>query len=357
MSRELTIIVPPGKVRGRLDIFLTHHVENATRSKVQKAIEGGYVLVDGKKVKPSHKVSPGETIHVVIPKPPPQEVVPENIPLDIIHEDDVLLVVNKPAGMVTHPAYGNYTGTLVNALLYHCNGHLSKIQQSINPLLPAPARPMTGWRTTVQRPSLVRSVGQQSNSFTRPGIVHRLDKDTSGLMVIAKDDATHAKLARQFSQRTIEREYWALVWGLFKKPKGVIEASLGRSKSDRKKITVTSGGKQAMTEYEVLERFEYLSLVRLKLLTGRTHQIRVHLHHIGHPVFGDPTYGGRRIVFQPHGSGAKLKQQVQKLLDMIDRQALHAKTLGFVHPLSEKFMKFDSELPADFRAVLGAVKK
>lgn len=321
MSRELDIVVPPGKVRERLDLFLTHHVENATRSKVQKAIEEGHVLVDGKQVKPSHKVSPGEKVHVLIPKPPPQEVIPENIPLDIIYEDDSLLVVNKPAGMVTHPAYGNYSGTLVNALLHHSKS-LSSVDTAV-----------------------------------RPGIVHRLDKDTSGLMVVAKDDPTHAKLAKQFSQRTIEREYWALVWGQFKKPKGTVEASLGRSKSDRKKIAVTAGGKHAMTEYEVLKKFEFLSLVRLKLLTGRTHQIRVHLHHIGHPVFGDPTYGGRRIAYQPSGSGTTLKQRVENLLGMIGRQALHAKTLGFVHPASGKFMRFDSDLPADFQAVLAEVEK
>lgn len=322
VSRELTIVVPPGKARERLDVFLTHHVENATRSKVQQAIEDGYVSVDGKRVKPSHRVSPGEKIHVVIPKPLPQEVVPENIPLTILYEDDFLLVVDKPAGMVTHPAYGNYTGTLVNALLHHCNGRLSRIGE---------------------------------RDFTRPGIVHRLDKDTSGLMVIAKDDVTHAKLAKQFSQRTIERAYWAIVWGVLKKPIGMIEASLGRSKSDRKKVAVTLEGKHAATHYEVLKTFEFLSLVQLKLLTGRTHQIRVHLHHIGHPVFGDPTYGGRRIVYQPSGSGTTFKQRVQHLLSLITRQALHAKTLGFVHPKTNKKMTFDSDLPPDMQAVLDQI--
>ena len=321
MSRELDIVVPPGKVRERLDVFLTRHVENATRSKVQKAIGGGNVLVDGKQVKPSHKVSPGEVVHVTISKSPPPDVIPENIPLDIVYEDEYLLVVNKPAGMVTHPAYGNYSGTLVNALLHYSNA-LSRV-----------------------------------NTVIRPGIVHRLDKDTSGLMVIAKDDVTHAKLAKQFSQRTIEREYWALVWGLFKKSKGVIEASLGRSKSDRKKIAVTAEGKHAVTEYEVMKAFEFLSLVRLKLLTGRTHQIRVHLHHIGHPVLGDPTYGGRRIVYEPPRSDVRIKQQVQELLGMTDRQALHAKTLGFIHPSTGKFMKFDSALPEDFQAVIKGIEK
>lgn len=322
MPREYDIVVPPGKERERLDRFLMHHVENVTRSKVQQAIEDGYVLVDGKRVKPSHKVSPGEKVHVIIPKPPPQQVAPENIPLTILYEDDFLLVINKPAGMVTHPAYGNYTGTLVNALLYHCNGHLSRVSD---------------------------------RNFTRPGIVHRLDKDTSGLMVIAKDDNTHAKLAKQFSQRSIDRVYWALVWGMFKKPIGVIEASLGRSKSDRKKIAVTAEGRHAATHYEVLKKFEFLSLVQMRLLTGRTHQIRVHLHHIGHPVFGDPTYGGRRVVYQPAGSGTSFKQRVQHLLSLINRQALHARTLGFVHPKTNAPMTFDSELPPDIKAVLNEI--
>ncbi len=326
MSREFEIIVPPGKGRERLDVFLTHHVQNATRSKVQQAIQEGLVLLDGKVTRASHKVSPGEVIRVTILKPEAPEVVPEDIPLDILYQDEALLVVNKPAGMVTHPAYGNYRGTLVNALSFHCKNQLSGVKQSLGDSIVA-----------------------------RPGIVHRLDKDTSGLMVIAKDDSTHAKLAKQFSGRTIVREYWALVWGRFDKPRGVIEAALGRNKSDRKKIAVTAGGKHAVTEYEVLKVFEFLSLVRLKLLTGRTHQIRVHLHHIGHPVFGDPTYGGRRIAWG--GLDRRKKERVHDLLKLISRQTLHAKTIGFVHPTTNQHLHFESELPDDFRAVLTAVQK
>lgn len=318
MPTEVEIIVPSGKKKERLDVFLTHHIENATRNKVQRAIEQGMVLVDGKVVRPSHQVNPGERIHVVLPKPPPQKALPENIPLDILHEDDDLLVVNKPAGMVTHPAHGNYTGTLVNALLYHCN-HLSTL-----------------------------------NDATRPGIVHRLDKDTSGLMVIAKTDAAHAKLAKQFADRTVKREYWALVWGLFKERRGVVEASLGRSKSDRKKIAVVANGKHAVTEYEVVEEYNYLSLIKLKLRTGRTHQIRVHLAHINHPVFGDPTYSGRQIVAGP--GPTRQKVQVQQLLGLILRQSLHAKTLGFIHPKTQKEVFFDSDLPADFSSVLAHLR-
>lgn len=320
-SRRIEIHVPPGQARERLDQYLTHHVENATRSKVQKAIDAGLVLVNGKTAKRSYAVCGGEDIEITIPKPPPPDVVPENILLEILYEDESLLVVNKPAGMVTHPAYGNYSGTLVNALLYHCNKHLSTV-----------------------------------NDSTRPGIVHRLDKDTSGLMVVAKNDEVHAHLAAQFSRRTIEREYWSIVWGRFDRNKsGLIEAALGRSSSDRKKISVSSSGKAALTEYTVLEEFEYLSLVRLHLRTGRTHQIRVHLHHIGHPVFGDPMYGGRRIAWG--GTEKKKKEEVQRLLTLINRQALHAKTIGFVHPVTKETMRFDSSLPADMASLLELLRK
>jgi 23S rRNA pseudouridine1911/1915/1917 synthase len=324
VSREFTIAVPEGKVRERIDLFLTHHVENATRSKVRQAIDAGAVLVNGKKVKASYKVSPGDLVAVSLPKPPPPDVVAEDIGLEILYEDESLLIVNKPAGMVTHPAYANYSGTLVNALLYHCKNSLSTL-----------------------------------NDATRPGIVHRLDKDTSGLMVVAKDDATHARLAKQFMARTIEREYWAIVWGRFTggnrrgAGKGVIEAALGRSKSDRKKFAVSDQGKAAVTEYEVLEEFDYLSLIRLKLRTGRTHQIRVHLHHIGHPVFGDPTYGGRRIAWG--ATDKKKKEQVHEFLNVIQRQALHAKTIGFVHPQTGARMRFVSELPEDMKQLLAMI--
>jgi 23S rRNA pseudouridine1911/1915/1917 synthase len=319
MPFEFDIVVPPGKKPERLDVFLTNHVENATRNKVQRAIKEGAVLVDGKTVRVSHQVAPGEVIHVVLPRRPPQKALPEPIPLEILYEDEHLLVVNKPAGMVTHPAYGNYTGTLVNALLYHCRS-LSTV-----------------------------------NNETRPGIVHRLDKDTSGVMVVAKTDAAHAKLARQFSTRTIHREYWALAWGVFRDSRGFIDASLGRSKADRKKIAVTAEGKRATTEYEVIEQFEYLSLVRLRLRTGRTHQIRVHLAHIHHPVFGDPTYNGRSIVAGP--GTKRQKEEVQQMLKLIQRQALHARTIGFIHPVTQKKMAFESALPADMKGVLAVLSK
>jgi len=314
MPHEFDILVPPGKRKERLDVFLTTHVENATRSKVQRAIKEGTVLVDGKTVRPSHQVAPGEVIHITLPRPPPQKALPEEIPLDVVFEDDDLLVVNKPAGMVTHPAYGNYTGTLVNALLFHCN-RLSTL-----------------------------------NDAMRPGVVHRLDKDTSGLLVVAKTETVHAKLARQFARRTIGREYQAIVWGKVDPPGGLIETDLGRSKSDRKKMAVVKAGKKAVTEYALITQFEYLALIRLKLHTGRTHQIRVHLAHVNHPVFGDPTYNGRHLIAGP-GTPAQ-KAEVQRLLKLMPRQALHARTISFVHPVTGQSVSFESPLPPDMLTVL-----
>ncbi len=314
-AREvIRIIVPPGKKKQRIDSFLTHQIQNATRNKVQSAITQGFVLVNGSAVKPSYRLCPSDVIDATLPRPPRQDVVAENIPLQIVYEDEQVIVVNKPAGMVTHPAYRNYTGTLVNALLYH-TGQLSRVNEEL-----------------------------------RPGIIHRLDKDTSGLMVVAKNDHAHSFLAKQFSQRTIEREYWAVVWGKFKSPTGLIEAKLGRSKKDRRKVAVTSDGKPAATEYSVISEFDFLTLLRLKLRTGRTHQIRVHLAHIGHPVFGDPTYGGRTSDWG--GLDRKKSQQAANLLGLISHQALHAKTIGFVHPTTKSMMRFDSDLPPDMNALV-----
>ena len=311
---KIRLVVPPKQSKERLDVYLTHQIQNATRSKVRSGIDAGFVLVNGKKVKASHPVAPGEVIDITLPRPPRVDARGEDIPLDVVFEDDQLLIVNKPAGMVSHPAYGNYTGTLVNALLHHCNS-LSTV-----------------------------------NTETRPGIVHRLDKDTTGLMVVAKNDVAHHFLAEQFSRRTIGREYWAIVWGRFQQPKGTIEANLGRSKRDRKKVAVTSEGKHAVTDYQVLKEYDFLSLIRLRLRTGRTHQIRVHLAHIGHPVFGDPTYGGRSHSWG--GLEGKRAQQSQNLLKLMGRQALHAKTIGFIHPTTKESVKFDSDLPEDMKSIL-----
>jgi len=312
--------IPEGKKKERIDIFLTNSIENATRSKVQKLIESHLVKVNGKLVKANYQVKPLDVIEAVHPiNPRPENVEAEEIPLDIVYEDEYLLVVNKPAGMVAHPAYANYTGTLVNALLHHTK-KLSNL-----------------------------------NEPGRAGIVHRLDKDTSGLLVVAKDEWTHSKLSEQFSKHSVEREYHAICWGKFPETKGEISSNIVRSKQDRKKFTTSKvDGKTALTFYEVIEEFEFTSYIKLKLKTGRTHQIRVHLSSIGKPVFGDPTYGGRQIRF---GSDIpKIKIIVQDLLKLMPRQALHAKTLGFIHPIKKEKVYFNSELPQDMTAIITALK-
>jgi 23S rRNA pseudouridine1911/1915/1917 synthase len=313
------ISVPPGQKKERLDVYLTHQIENASRNKVQNAIRHGYVVIDGAPVKPNHIVSPGEQITVTLPRAPFPDAEPEAIPLDIVYEDESVIVVNKPAGMVTHPAYGNYTGTLVNALLHHTQ---STLGETGDPL--------------------------------RPGIVHRLDKDTSGLLVAAKNEQAIRILGKQFAARTIEREYWAVVWGSFDKKSGVIEANLGRSKTDRKKIAVREDGKPAVTRYQVLESYDELSLLKLMLQTGRTHQIRVHLSSEHHPVFGDASYGGRRIVYG--GASPKRKAFINNLLERLPRQALHARTLGFIHPATGERVFFVSDLPGDMQYIIAELR-
>lgn len=321
MKNHFEIRIPPGQTKERLDVYLTAHTENATRNKVQEAIKNGEVLVNGKTVKPSYVILGNDLIEINLQRPDPPEVKAENIPLEIVYEDEYLLVVNKPAGMVTHPAYKNYSGTLVNALMHHS-----------------------------ETLSHLHAEDDEEFDIVRPGIVHRLDKDTSGLLVVAKDETSHQKLAKQFAAKTSEREYNAIVWGKFKQETGTIDAPLGRSKSDRKKVAVVADGKNAVTEYEMIEQFDYLSFVKLHLRTGRTHQIRVHLSHIHHPVFGDETYGGREIVIS--GIEGKKKAEVKNLLEMMPRQALHAKKLGFIHPTTKKMMRFESELPGDMQKVL-----
>ena len=311
-EKKYSFIIPEGKKKERLDIFLTNCIENSTRTKIQKLINNFYVLVNGNNVKPNYQVQPKDKVEVTLPiTPRPDKAEPENIPLEIIYEDNYLLVVNKPAGMVAHPAYANYTGTLVNALMHHSQ-KLSKV-----------------------------------NTAERPGIVHRIDKDTSGLLVVAKDDWTHAKLAAQFSAHSIEREYWAISWGIFKSKKGEITSNIVRSKADRKKFTTSvSEGKTAVTYFEVLKEYDFTTLVKLNLKTGRTHQIRVHLSSIGHPIFADLTYGGKNIIAGL--SLPKIKNRVDNLFQIMQRQALHAKTLGFIHPKTNEYLRFDSDLPLDF---------
>lgn len=303
----------------RLDSFLSSRLpSHLTRNQVQKLLKLGKVLVDQKGVKASHLIMPGEHVTVEYDIPYEPTLYGENIPLDIIYEDDYLLVINKPAGLIVHPGAGNATGTLVNALIYHCE-HLSN-----------------------------------DNGLLRPGIVHRLDKDTSGLLISAKDNRVHGNLRTQFSKRTIEKYYDALVWGRFDNDRGEIDAPIGRSLKNRKKFTVIESGRASLSRYEVIERFDFLTLVRVKLETGRTHQIRVHMTHVNHPLFGDPYYGGRnsKIITL----NMRQRQLAAKLLDILNRQALHARRLIFRHPISHETLDLIAPHHADFDQVLDILR-
>lgn len=303
----------------RLDLFLTKNQALCSRSRIKKLIEEGLVTVNGLKTKASHQVNVGEKVSITIPDPVRLDMNPESIPLDILFEDDSILVINKPAGITVHPAPGNWHGTLVNALLAHCT-NLSGI-----------------------------------NGILRPGIVHRLDKDTSGLIIVAKDDISHRNLARQLKEREIKRRYLAFVWGSFEKGEGRIEAPIGRHPKDRKRMgVVTKGSREAVTNFRILEVYAFLSLVSLQLETGRTHQIRVHMEHIGHPVFGDPVYGGRTKRIK--GILPQYRTLALQLLNMMPRQALHAEYVGFVHPKTVQNMEFHADMPEDMKSLWEALK-
>lgn len=301
----------------RVDKFLMNFIENATRNKIQQAIKAGNVLVNEKIVKANYKVKSNDVVRVVLAHPPHENLlVAEDIPIDILFEDDEVIVVNKAAGMVVHPGHGNYSGTLVNALIYHIEN------------LP-------------------------KNSNERPGLVHRIDKDTSGLLVVAKTEFAMANLASQFFNRTTERLYLALVWGNMDEDEGTIEGNIGRSLKNRLQMDVFPNGdfgKHAVTHFKVVERFSYVTLVECKLETGRTHQIRAHFKYIGHPLFNDERYGGDRIL--KGTTFTKYKQFVDNCFKVLPRQALHAKTLGFEHPTTKKFLQFNSELPEDMTLCL-----
>ena len=298
----------------RVDKFLMNFIENVTRNKIQQAIKAGNVLVNDVVVKSNYKVKAKDVVRVVLAHPPHENLlVAEDIPIDIVYEDDEVIVVNKPAGMVVHPGHGNYTGTLVNGLIYHIEN------------LP-------------------------KNSNDRPGLVHRIDKDTSGLLVVAKTEFAMANLAKQFFDRTTDRLYLALVWGNVENEEGTIEGNIGRSLKNRLQMDVFPDGdfgKHAVTHYKVIERFSYVTLVQCKLETGRTHQIRAHFKYIGHPIFNDERYGGDRIL--KGTTFTKYKQFVDNCFKILPRQALHAKTLGFTHPTTKKYLSFNSEIPEDMQ--------
>jgi RluA family pseudouridine synthase len=306
--------VPKGQASLRIDKYLMSLIQNATRNKIQTAATEGNIFVNDATVKSNYKVKANDVVRVMLTHPPYENhIIPENIPLDIVYEDDTLLLINKLPGMVVHPGHGNYTGTLVHALAYHFDN-----------------LPM--------------------NSSERPGLVHRIDKDTSGLLVIAKTEAAMTHLAKQFEAKTSEREYVALVWGNVAEEKGTIEGNLARHLKDRMQMAVFADpeiGKPAVTHYKVLERFGYVTLISCQLETGRTHQIRAHLKHIGHPLFNDERYGGHLIL--KGTTFTKYKQFIDNCFKALPRQALHAKTLGFVHPTTGEMMRFDTELPQDLQ--------
>ena len=309
----------PGQSPLRVDKFLMARIENATRNKIQQAAKAGSIFVGDNVVKSNYKVKGGDAVKVLFSHPPYENLlVPEPIPLDVVFEDEVLVVLNKPAGLVVHPGHGNYSGTLLNGLLHHFK----------------------------QLPK---------NANDRPGLVHRIDKDTSGLLVVAKTDTAMTHLAKQFLDKTSERKYTALVWGDVKEDAGTITGAIGRHPKNRLQMAVfedNSQGKEAVTHYQVLERFGYVTLLECQLETGRTHQIRAHMKHFGHTLFNDARYGGDSIL--KGTSFSKYKQFVENCFTLLPRQALHAKTLGFIHPVSGKLMQFDSSLPDDF---ISAVEK
>ena len=317
--------VDKGQQLLRIDKYLLHKLAHASRTKIQAASEAGNIQVNGKAVKPSYKVKPLDVITILLPHPPKNfELLPENIPLKIVYEDADILLVDKPAGMVVHPAFGHENGTLVNALLYHFE-HLPAMQAKVGNDLYAP----------------------------RPGLVHRIDKNTSGVVIVAKNEISLTVLAKKFFDHDLDRRYITLVWGNVLEDEGTINVNVGRNLRNRKVMDVFrdgENGKTAITHYKVLERFNYVTLVECKLETGRTHQIRVHMKSIGHPVFNDADYGGDSVLKGLVSS--KYKQFIQNCFDICPRQALHARLLEIAHPATKKIMKFESELPEDMQTLI-----
>jgi len=318
LHEHFSFIADPGQEPLRVDKYLMNRVENATRNKIQNAAKEGSIFVNDVVVKSSYKVKGGDTIRVLFGHPPYENLlVGEDLPIDVVYEDDSLIIVNKAAGMVVHPGHGNYSGTLINGLMFHFDN------------LP-------------------------QNDKQRPGLVHRIDKDTTGLLVVAKTETAMTHLSKQFFDKSSERKYFALVWGDVKADSGTIEGNIGRHPRNRLQMTVFDEdeeiGKPAVTHYKVLERLGYVTFLECQLETGRTHQIRAHMKHIGHTLFNDERYGGDAIL--KGTSFTKYKQFVVNCFKLLPRQALHAKTLGFEHPVTGKWMQFDSEIPDDMRLAL-----
>ena len=326
MFEHFRLNVDPGQTPMRIDKFMASHLEDTSRHRIQCAIKEGYVRVGEKVAKANLIVRPGDVIRFMMPyRRRGMEILPEDIPLDIVYEDDDLLVVNKPAGMVVHPGHGNYNGTLINALAFH----------------------------------LGISQGSDAEDERMGILVHRIDKDTSGLLVVAKNDEAQLNLAKQFFEHSIERLYVAVVWGNIKEDEGTVDGAIGRDPNDRLRFKVypedDERAKHAVTHYKVLERFGYVTVVQCRLETGRTHQIRVHMNHIGHPLFNDARYGGSEI--RKGTIYAKYRQFIRNCFEICPRQALHARTLGFAHPRTGQWMQFGSELPEDMAALLDKWRK
>ncbi|MCK4637834.1 MAG: RluA family pseudouridine synthase [Bacteroidales bacterium] len=319
LYEHFRFVVDKGQALLRIDKYLMNRIESASRNKIQNAAKAGNILVNNKPVKPNYKVKPDDIISIVLAYPPKEiEIIPQDIPLNILYEDEDILIVNKEAGMVIHPGYGNWDGTLVNALLYH-----------------------------------LQNFSHKKSPDEQVFLVHRIDKNTSGILLAAKNELAQAKLAKEFFDHTVERKYVALVWGDFKEDEGTIEGHIGRSLKNRKVMTVFPDGeygKEAITHFRVLKRFGYVTLVECKLETGRTHQIRAHFKYIKHPLFNDEIYGGDQIL--KGTTFTKYKQFIQNCFKILPRQALHAKSLGFKHPISGKYLSFDSELPEDMKTVI-----
>ena len=323
LFEHFRLVVDKGQSLLRIDKFLMNRMENATRNRIQNAADSGCILVNEKAVKSSYKVKPLDVISIVLPHPPRDtEIYPENIPLNIVFEDEEIVIINKTAGMVVHPGFNNYTGTLVHALAYH-----------------------------------FENLPNLNGNYARPGLVHRIDKDTSGLLVISKNEQAMTFLAKQFFDHSIHRKYVALVWGDIAEG-GTVSGYIGRSLKDRRVMDIydtEEKGKWSVTHYKVLERLTYVTLVQCKLETGRTHQIRAHFKHIGHTLFNDERYGGDDIL--KGTTFTKYKQFVQNCFSILPRQALHAKTLGFTHPTTGEYMRFDSEVPDDMTQVIEKWKR
>ncbi len=338
MSADAIVLNVPAGAPLRVDLFIAGTIPDTSRSQVQKGIKQGGVRINGQPIaRPSTPVKAGDQVQWTALRPEPMLITPEAIPLDIRYEDESLLVVNKPPGMPTHPGPGHNTGTLVHALLHHVGGRAVAATDR-------PQDQALGLSTLYEGPCI------------RPGIVHRLDKDTSGLLVVAKDDVTHRRLAAQFETRTIVRTYHGIVWGTPQPPKGRIDASIGRDSKDRKKmaVVVPQSGKRAVTLYKIVEPLEWATLLAFRLETGRTHQIRVHAKHMGHPILGDATYGARTKRWA--SASSQRRASLKRLSGLLRRQALHAKDLKFVHPRTGETVALTTALPQDLQATLDVLR-